>query len=120
MFRVIIAGGRNFSDYDTLKDKMDYFLCNIKDNITVVCGMAKGADLLGRKYALEHNYNIEEHPANWDLYGKSAGYIRNMEMANEADALVAFWNGKSHGTKHMIDAAKDKKLKVRIVYYDNV
>lgn len=63
---------------------------------------------MGERYAKERGYAVSEHPADWDRYGKSAGYIRNKEMAEEADALMAFWDGKSRGTMHMINLAKEK------------
>lgn len=118
MFRVIIAGGRNFYLYNLLKETMDYYLSEIDDEITVLCGKARGADRLGEKYALERGYNIEYYPADWDKNGKKAGFLRNEEMAKHADALVAFWDGNSHGTKHMITTAQKYKLKIRIKYYD--
>lgn len=62
MFRVIIAGGRDFDDYQLLKATMDKLLCNITDEITVVCGQAKGADTLGEQYAMEKGYAIDYYP----------------------------------------------------------
>lgn len=118
MFRVIIAGGREFNNYDGLVKTMDHLLKNIYDEIQVVCGKARGADYLGERYAKERGYKIRYFPADWDTYGRSAGYRRNVEMANHADALVAFWDGKSHGTKHMIDIAKEKGLDIRIKRYE--
>ncbi len=117
MFRVIIAGGRDFSDYNLLKETMDYLLSNIKEDIVVVCGMANGADTLGERYAKERGYEVLYFPADWKKYGKAAGYIRNEEMARHADALVAFWDGKSRGTKSMIGLARKYKLRVRIKRY---
>lgn len=118
-FRIIIAGSREFDDYDLLKNTMDKLLSNIKDNIVIVCGMARGADTLGERYAKEKGYEINYYPADWDLHGKSAGYIRNEQMAQNADALVAFWNGKSKGTKNMITLAHKYNLKVRVKHYNN-
>ena len=67
------------------------------------------------------NYKKKIFPANWDLYGKKAGYLRNIEMANYAleknGMLFAFWDGLSKGTKHMIDIAKKCSLETRVVYY---
>lgn len=117
MFRVIIAGGRNFTDYELLKATMDKLLCNITDEITIVCGQAKGADTIGEQYAKEKGYAVAYYPANWKQYGKRAGYLRNEQMAQKADALVAFWDGESRGTKHMIDLAKRCGLKVRVKKY---
>lgn len=116
IFRVIVAGGRDFDNYDLLERKMDHLLSRILSPIVIVCGKARGADTLGEQYAKSRGYQIAYYPADWSI-GKSAGYIRNLEMANNADALVAFWDGKSRGTKHMIDIAHKKNLKVRVIYY---
>lgn len=115
-FKVIIAGGRDFSNYQQLKLLVDYYLKN-KQDIEIVSGCARGADSLGEAYAKEHNYPIARFPADWDLYGKRAGYLRNQQMAEYADALIAFWDGSSRGTKHMIDIATNLGLSVRIVNY---
>lgn len=118
MFKVIIAGGRDFNDYNLLKSKCDFYLSKINEEIEIVCGGAKGADSLGERYAKEKGLSIRYFCADWDLYGKSAGYRRNVEMGNYADALIAFWDGKSKGTKHMIDYALMKKINVRVVKYN--
>lgn len=117
MFRVIIAGGRDFNNYQGLASCLDYLLKNINDEIQIVCGKARGADKLGEQYARERRYKVIYFPADWDLYGKSAGFKRNVQMAEYADALVAFWDGKSPGTRHMIETAKQKKLLVRVKTY---
>ena len=118
MFRVIIAGSRDFDNYDFLRKKMGFLLQDIKEEIVIICGMARGADLLGKRYAEENSYRVLEYPAQWDKYGKRAGYLRNIEMAENADALVAFWDGRSKGTKHMIDIAINRDLKVRVIKYN--
>jgi hypothetical protein len=113
--KVIIAGSRNFNDYNLLKSSCDNLLTQF-NNIEIVSGTARGADKLGERYAREKGYSIKEFPANWNL-GKSAGYIRNDEMAQYADMLIAFWDGTSKGTKHMIDLANKRSIKVEIVNY---
>ena len=117
MLRVIVAGGRSFNDYERLKRVMDHLLSNTADEIVVVCGMARGADSLGEQYAKEKGYEIRYFPADWKSLGKSAGYKRNEQMAQNADALVAFWDGQSCGTKHMIDLACKHGLDVRVIRY---
>lgn len=117
MFRVIIAGGRDFDDYDVLTAYADKMLQNIDDEIQIVSGDARGADSLGVRYANERGYSVRHFPADWDKNGRSAGYIRNVEMAENADALIAFWDGKSRGTNHMIDIAKSRGLPTRIKSY---
>lgn len=114
--KVIIAGGRDFNDYDYLREKCDYYLQNMID-VEIVSGKAKGADSLGERYGTEKGFKIKEFPADWDKYGKSAGYRRNGDMADYADSLIAFWDGESKGTNHMINLARDKGLKVRICLY---
>lgn len=114
MIKVIIAGGRDFKDYDLLKEKLDYYLSNL-ENIIIVSGGASGADSLGERYAKEKGYSLVTFQADWNKYGKSAGPIRNRQMANYADHLVAFWDGKSRGTLNMINTAKELALKIKII-----
>ena len=118
MIKVIIAGTRDFNDYDYLKKNVDYFLQDFNPNkIEIVSGNARGADKLGERYAKEHNLPVKLFSANWDKYGKRAGYLRNQEMADYSDMLIAFWDEKSKGTKHMIDIAKKQGLTVIVVGY---
>lgn len=114
--KVIIAGGRNFEDYDLLCRKADKILSQ-QHEVEVVSGAAKGADKLGERYAEERGFPIKRFPADWGTHGKAAGYIRNEEMALYADALIAFWDEQSKGTKHMIDIAELHGLKTRIIKY---
>ena len=81
MFRVIIAGSRDFCDYQFVREKMDRLLSNVKEPIAVVCGKARGADTLGERYALERGYEVLPFPADWKRYGRSAGYRRNVSEA---------------------------------------
>lgn len=112
--KVIIAGSRDFNDYELLREKCDKAL-SLQKSVEVVSGTARGADLLGERYATERGYLITQFKPDWDKYGKRAGYLRNTEMADYADALIAFWDGESKGTKHMIDIATKKGLKIIIV-----
>ena len=114
--RVIIAGGRNFNDYNKLRNSCDKILSN-QTEIEIVSGTANGADKLGERYATDNNYKLSVFPAEWDKYGKSAGYKRNQQMAEYSDSLIAFWDGKSKGTKHMIDIARKLNLNVRVISY---
>ena len=112
-FRVIVAGSRTFSDYGFLSEKLNKVFEKHKPT-SIVCGEARGADTLGRKYAEEHGIQVDSFPADWNRFGKQAGYIRNEEMACEADALVAFQVNNSLGTQHMIDTARKHGLQVRV------
>ena len=113
---IIIAGSRSFSDYPTLKNTCDRILKNLNPHeITIVSGTARGADRLGERYANEHGYPIKRFPAQWDKLGKSAGVVRNAQMADFSDTLIAFWNGSSPGTRLMIKMATDRELIVHVI-----
>ena len=113
--KVIIAGGRDFDNYNLLREVCIRELGNL--DIEIVCGGARGADRLGEVFAIEMGYPITYFKADWKTNGRSAGPIRNKQMAEYADTLFAFWDGKSRGTKNMIDLAKKKNLHVIIVGY---
>ena len=119
MIKIIVAGCRNFNDYERIIKCIDDIIDNHYHNkdIEIVSGRAYGVDRLGERYAVEHNIPIKTFPADWKSYGKSAGHIRNYLMAEYADVLIAFWDGESKGTKHMIDLAELHKLKVRVITY---
>ena len=120
-FRVIVAGTRTFDDYEFLCYHCDYFLSEMrkKRRIVIVSGRANGADQMGERYARERGYSLRTYPANWERYGKRAGPIRNELMAQNADALIAYWDGRSPGTMNMIDMARDYGLLVRIKIYSS-
>jgi hypothetical protein len=122
--RAIVAGGRTFNNYRKMCEILDSYLNPEEDYITIISGMAKGADILGEQYAIEHNINLIQCPALWEKNGKYAGYMRNKQMADiatdEPDCeaiLFAFWNGKSRGTKNMIDLANKYSMRVIITNY---
>ena len=127
--RVIVAGGRDFDDFPLLMNKCIEIIVeatkedNTIDKIRIVSGGARGADKLGEQYAQIAHYDVSRFPADWNRYGKSAGYRRNAEMAKFASedgnkgVLIAFWDGNSRGTKHMIDLGKRYELEVHVVNY---
>lgn len=111
MLKLIVAGSRTFTDYTFLRDYLDRLLINVRKDseIEIVSGHARGADSLGERYAQERGYALKIFPAEWDTYGKLAGFRRNTQMAEYADALVAFHDGESRGTKHMIETMRSIK-----------
>ena len=117
--RVVIAGCRDYNNYDEAKPYIDYCLSNIRkeNNIVIVSGCASGADAIGERYAEENGFKIERYPANWKAYCKSAGPRRNKQMAKASDYVICFWDGKSKGTKSMIDCAKlyNKPIKIKYI-----
>ncbi len=83
----------------------------------VISGCAHGADYHGQCYATSVGLPIRRFPADWTLFGKAAGHIRNRKMLDEADALIAVWDGRSPGTKHMIHIAQEKGIPVYVHYF---
>ena len=114
--RLIVAGSRNFSDYQMLKRKLDFYTQNHK-TVEIVSGTAKGADQLGERYAQEKRYDVKRFPANWEKYGNQAGLIRNEQMAKYASHAVLFWDGVSRGTLSMAKLCKQYNLNHRIVKF---
>lgn len=113
--KTIIAGSRNLTDIREVYRATNECGWTITE---VVCGEARGADNLGKQWAQEHNIPVDSYPANWNKFGRSAGPIRNCEMADSADALVAIWDGFSKGTEHMITQARRKGLRIYVHMYD--
>lgn len=127
--RVIIAGCRDYNNYENIKHAVGLqleALFNIgfeKQDVVIISGGASGVDKLGEKYAKDYEYELKVFPAKWDKYGVAAGPIRNTEMAKYASehnngVLIAFWDGKSRGTKNMINVAKKHNLLVYIFDID--
>ena len=124
--RVIIAGSRDFNDYKLLKKSAIEIITKktmLPDLTRIISGGARGADTLGERFANEMGLEISRFIPDWDGLGKRAGYVRNAEMAKFAvedsnyGVLIAFWDGQSRGTKHMIDLAKRYGLEVHVVNY---
>jgi hypothetical protein len=105
--RVAIIGGRNFDDYERLSQVITNLHVPVK---SIVSGGAKGADRFAERYAEEKNIPITVFLPDWEKHGKAAGMVRNVQIVENADFLVAFWDGESLGTKHSIDLAKRKKI----------
>ncbi len=113
--RTIIAGSRNINSLAVLRDAMKQ--AERREGIVpslIVSGCAKGVDTNGEDWAREQKLPLIRIPALWGKYGKSAGRMRNVEMADYAEALIAVWDGESRGTKMMIDIANKKGLKVLV------
>lgn len=114
-FIVIIAGSRGYTDYQALATRCDHLLRE-RGEVVILSGAARGADQLGECYARERGLGLVRMPADWEKDGKSAGYVRNAAMAARADALIAFWDGHSRGTAHMIQLARTKGIPVRVIH----
>lgn len=118
--RCIIAGCRDFSDYSLLRDTANrIFRDRDIRNLTIISGHCSGADRLGELFASRNKLSCVKFPADWKTYGKAAGPIRNRQMAEYASQqngmLLAFWDGKSRGTRNMIQLAEEFGLEIHVV-----
>jgi hypothetical protein len=120
-FKLIIAGGRDFNDAKLLEEVMGDVLNELPSDasVSIVSGMAIGADTLGLAYANKYGVKTYRFYPRWKEYGKRAEFLRNQEMCNIAHGLLAFHDGISKDTKHMITIARNKGIYVKVVPYVN-
>lgn len=109
--RTIVAGSRSVTDQSVVDAAI--LACDWTPTV-IISGTARGVDTLGENWARANSVPVERFPANWNLHGKRAGYLRNQQMADNAEALVAVWDGQTRGTLHMITIARVAGLKVYI------
>lgn len=118
--RIIVCGSRDFSDHKLLNNTLNNIVAKY-ENVRIISGHARGADMFGECYAKNNNIPCTVMRAEWDKYGKQAGFIRNnqmIEFAKQANpVVVAFWDGKSHGTKHSIEAARNQNIETYVINY---
>jgi hypothetical protein len=111
--KIIVAGSREYTNKKKIFKILDK-VYEVKPDIEIVTGLARGPDSYGKEWAIENDVPYHEFPADWDRYGKSAGYRRNQEMAYFSDMLIAF-HLNTRGTQHMINIAYEEGLKVAII-----
>lgn len=110
--KLAIIGSRTFNDYGVLKKECDNLIIE-----EIISGGAKGADSLGEKYAIENNIKFTIFKPDWKKYGKRAGFLRNIDIINSSDSVLAFWDGNSKGTQHSINLAHKHNKPVTIIRF---
>jgi len=115
MKKIAVVGSRSFDNYSLLRK----YLLNYFHPFILISGGAQGADSLAESFAYSKNLKTKIYKAKWNKYGRSAGPIRNKKIVENADIIVAFWDGESKGTKMTIDYAKEKGKPVYVVMYPN-
>lgn len=118
--RLIIAGSRDFNNYDFLEKEVLKFIKNVREEkeiVEIISGCARGADKLGEIFADKFSLTKHLMPADWKKYGRAAGMIRNEDMAKKGSHCICFWNRESTGTYNMIKTAKEYSLVVKVVHY---
>ena len=121
-FKLIVAGTRSFDNYKLLRFKvnqrfLEYGCWSVDWEPEIVSGGAPGADKLAERYAAESKITLKVFSADWEKYGRSAGPRRNRQMAEYADAVIVFWDGKSRGTQNMIQQMRELGKPVEVVIY---
>lgn len=111
----VIFGTRTVTDPEFLRSAVE--ACGWVPTC-VISGGARGADRLGELWASYHNVPCRVFPAQWDDYGKAAGYLRNEKMSLEAEAGIALWDGYSKGTKHMIQLMQEQGKRLCVLRTD--
>ena len=119
---LIVAGSRTWRDYALMNRKLDHLTQNF-DKVVVISGTARGADTLGERWAHEHGHKVKQFPADWNRHGPQAGNLRNLQMLDYAQSqehcgLVAFWDGQSRGTRHVIKTAQIRGIPTRVIRND--
>lgn len=117
MTKLLICGSREFNDYQTFVRSMNEYLSSADiTKIEIVSGGARGADAMAEQYATDRGIKFMKFPADWEQYGRAAGYVRNAEMAKYCagprNACIGFWDGKSLGTKHMLNTALKERMSI--------
>lgn len=116
--RLAIIGSRGFEDYDYMLVELDKLLVAEDYNIIeIVSGGARGADTLAERLARANGFPVKVFPADWNRFGKSAGFIRNRDIVQRADVVCAFWDGVSNGTQHSFELCKEFNKKLYIFKY---
>lgn len=117
LIKLAVVGSRGFNDYDLLEKVLDKLTFDV-----IISGGAKGADKLAERYAIKRNIPLEVYHADWNpngVYDASAGFKRNVTIWDKSSEGVAFWDGKSEGTKHSFSLAKKQNKRLLVIDYVN-
>lgn len=118
--KLLVCGSRSITDKEWVKDNIEtYWYWNLAcyKYPVMIEGEARGVDSIAKEYAQENEWEIESYPANWTLYGRGAGFIRNEIMVKAADEVLVLWDGKSKGTKHDIDLCEKYNKPYKVLIY---
>ena len=111
---VVVCGSRDYTNSARIAERIR----QLPADAVVHHGGARGADRLAAGYALAFRHEVHEHEADWEKHGRRAGYLRNLDMLHvhpRPELVIAFWDGESKGTKHMIDMARERGIPVEVI-----
>lgn len=113
---IVVTGSREWNDWSKIRTAFDCVDAASTGPVTLIHGDARGADRMCGFVAERLGWTVERMPADWNKYGRSAGFRRNEAMLDRnPDLVLAFWDGQSRGTKHTIDTATERNLRVKII-----
>ena len=114
--KLAVVGSRTFNDYELLCKYLNTI--HAKEPISyIVSGGAKGADRMGERWAKENGVETIIFIPDWEKHGRKAGFLRNQDIINEADKVIAFWDTISNGTKNSIELAKRQGKKCLVINF---
>lgn len=115
--RILVTGSRTWQDVDTIRNVLGGYLRDYPGSVVVSGACPNGADAIAEFIAEEHGAEVERHPAEWDLYGKRAGFVRNGQMVNlGADLCLAFIKNNSKGATMTADMAEQEGIQTKRFY----
>lgn len=130
MVGVMVCGSRTITDVKWVETQIVNYLKEVYADqekrfgqgdmdFIIIQGLARGVDMIAKEWADKHNLGTWDFPAEWDKYGRSAGFRRNVEMVDRCDYCLILWDGQSKGTKHDIDLCISKNKPYKVVIYNN-
>jgi hypothetical protein len=111
--KIAIVGSRDYPKLEKVRDMVE-FLASYGPNRTIVSGGAKGVDLEAEEQARFYELEVIVHKADWEHHGRAAGFLRNQQIVDDADRVIAFWDGESKGTKDTIDKTLKAKKDLEV------
>lgn len=114
--RILITGSRNWPDRVVVANaiRQAWIDADKPYRVTVVHGGARGADYIADQFARRMRFEVEQHVADWDKYGKRAGYVRNQQMVDSGiDICLAFIYNESKGATMCAKLAEDAGIPVK-------
>jgi hypothetical protein len=110
--KLAVIGSKEFHDFQLLASEIEK-----ENNLTkIISGAAPGTDRLARRYAVQNNIPLLEFPPDFTKYGEQAKHVRDRQIVEHCDKVLAFWDGICEGTKYTMDHARQQNVPVRVVW----
>lgn len=113
--KIAVVGSRGYNNYPQFKERLEFYIQNLEDVVFVSGGCPSGADAMIKRWCHENDRELKEHLPDWENGGKKAGILRNTNIIEDADYLIAYYNGTSKGTLDSIKKAEKKGIPIKII-----